>query len=276
MTLSLLFDGAFEAYAEAARRDAGLWLFVHVPKTAGSSLGSELAQLAPPYHNIHIDHLDRDRPGPERFDAAVARFLDAARGAAPPFRSASGHLQYRHMEAIRTALPGVRPVTMLRHPMRRLVSDYRYQRSPMHPLHAEVAERAPDFRTFLDMRGPQNRMAKALVPMPMIRRGKVREAVAHVMDRFTFVGLQEHYALSFRLLTTLVGGTPVAPTERRRVNEDGAPVVITPELEALARERNAMDWAIHDAVAERFTAIAERASAWLDARTQAAGDAEAA
>ncbi len=265
MSLTLLFEGAFDAHAEAMRSDAGLWLFVHVPKTAGSSLGGELARIAPPYHNIHIDHTQRDRPGPARFDAAVDAFLETARTAARPFRSASGHILYRHMEAIRAALPGVRPVTMLRHPLARIVSDYRYQRSPIHPLHAEVISKAPDFRAFLDLPGPQNRMAKHLVPMPMIRRGQTAAAVAHVMDRFAFVGLQERYDLSFRLLTALIAGAPVAPTERRRVNEEGEAVEVTPELEALARERNAVDWAIYDAVATRFGAIAERAEAWLAA-----------
>ena len=86
-----------------ARRDIA---FVHVPKTAGSSLSSELAGLIPPYHNIHIDHLDRSRPGPERYDAAVDAFLAEAQR--KPFRSASGHIQNRHMERIRAALPGLR------------------------------------------------------------------------------------------------------------------------------------------------------------------------
>lgn len=263
MSLSLLLDGAFAAHADALRRDCRLWLFVHVPKTAGSSLGGELARLAPPYHNIHIDHLERSIPGPARFDTAVAAFLDAARSAEQPFRSASGHILHRHMDMICQALPGVRPVTLLRDPLARLISDYRYQRSPMHPLHAEVVAKAPDFAAFLDLPGPRNRMAKHLVPMPMIRRGQTAAAVAHVMERFAFVGLQERYDLSFRMLTALIAGAPVAPTERRRVNEEGERVEVTPALERLARERNAMDWAIYDAVATRFAAIADRAETWL-------------
>lgn len=266
MVLSLLFEGAFDAYAEAVRRDARLWLFVHVPKTAGSSLSGELARLAPPYHNIHIDHTDRSRPGPERFDAAVAAFLDLHRGAAQPFRSASGHILNRHMERIRAAVPGTAPVTMLRHPVSRIISDYRYQRSPMHPLSEEVIRRAPDFDAFLDLPGPRNRMAKHLVPIEMVRKERLRPAVNYVVERFAFAGLQESYDLSFRLLTALITGTPVAPTEKRRVNEEGERVTLTPELERKLRERNALDFAIYEAVQVRFQAVEERLRAWLAGR----------
>lgn len=264
MLLSLFFAGRFDEYLDAVRRDSELWLFVHVPKTAGSSLGSELARIAGPYQNIHVDPSRGDLTGPERFDVAVEAFLGKARE--QRFRSASGHILERHVARIAAALPGVRPVTLLRDPMKRLVSDYRYQRSPMHPQHAEARRRAPDFAAFLDLPGPRNRMAKHLVPFDLVRKRRIEPAVAHVLERFAFVGLQERYALSFRMLTTLVTGTPQQPTERRRVNEEGEAVALTPELEALARERNALDWAIHDAVAARFAAVEEQLAAWLDAR----------
>jgi hypothetical protein len=267
MSLSLLFDRRFDDYAAAVRENTGLWLFVHVPKTAGSSLSGELARLAPPYHNIHIDHTDRSRPGPERFDLVVEGFL--AEAATKPFRSASGHILHRHMEQIVAAIPGVKPVTMLRDPLKRVISDYRYQRSPMHPLSAEVIRKAPDFAAFLDLPGPRNRMAKHLVPLEMIRRERLEESVAYVMDRFAFVGLQEAYALSFRLLTALITGAPVQPTEKRRVNEEGEAVELTPELEALARARNAVDCAIYEALAQRFAGIRSDLEAWLATRMPA-------
>ncbi|MBV1797763.1 hypothetical protein [Siccirubricoccus sp. G192] len=263
MVLSLLLDGRFDAYFEAARKDAGTWLFVHVPKTAGSSLSSELAGLIPPYHNIHIDHLDRSRPGPERYDAAVDAFL--AEAGRTPFRSASGHIQNRHMERIRAALPGLRCVTMLRRPMSRIVSDYRYQRSPMHPLNEEVRRRVPDFAAFTELPGQRNRMARHLVPAEMVRREQVEDSIGYIMERYAFIGLQESYALSFRALTALVAGQPHNPQERRRVNEDGEAVV--PTLDAMRRvqELNILDFAIHEFFARHFQAIEARLAAWLAA-----------
>lgn len=268
--LSLLFEGRFDDYAAAVRRDGGLWLFVHVPKTAGSSLSGELARIAPPYHNIHIDHLDRSLPGPERFDAAVEDFLAKSAAAPTPFRSASGHILHRHFERIAAAMPEARPVTLLRDPVKRVISDYRYQRSSMHPLNAEVRRKAPDFRAFLDLPGPRNRTAKHLVPVELVRKDRREESVAYVLERFAFVGLQERYDLSFRLLTSLIAGAPAEPREARRVNEEGERVEMTPELEQLTRERNAVDCAIYDALEARFAAVEAALAEWLAERPAAA------
>jgi hypothetical protein len=261
MALSLLFDGRFDDYVSAVREDARLWLFVHVPKTAGSSLGGELAALQPPYCNIHIDHLDRSKPGPERFDAAVDRFLVEARQR--EFHSASGHILNRHMEQINQALPGVRPLTMLRAPLSRLVSDYRYQRSPMHPLHEEVAKRTPDLESFLHLPGQRNRTARHLAPADLVRREKVPECVDYVLERFAFVGLQEQYDLSFRALTTLISGRARSPEQKKRVNEDGEKVDVTPDLAGLAARLNPIDFAIYDALTARFAAIEAPLADWL-------------
>jgi hypothetical protein len=33
-----------------------LWLFLHTPKTAGSSLSAEIARVTQQYRNIHVDY----------------------------------------------------------------------------------------------------------------------------------------------------------------------------------------------------------------------------
>lgn len=265
MFLPLLFDGRIDEYMAAVRQDAQLWLFVHVPKTAGSSLGTELAALQPPYCNIHIDHLDRSKPGPQRFDAAVERFLEATKERR--FHSASGHIQHRHTDRISATLPGVRTLTMLRHPLARLISDYRYQRSPMHPLHAEVAQRTPDFESFSRIPGQRNRMARHLAPPELVRPDRVDDCVAYVLEHFAFVGLQERYALHFRALTALVSGRAHAPKEKKRVNDAGEAVEVTPALAAQLEAEHAVDFAIYRAVDERFSAVEAALSEWLAAQS---------
>src|SRR3712207_8209906 len=59
------------------------------------------------------------------------------------FRSA------RHVEQIEKAAGEIRRVTMLRHPVKRVISDYRYQGSPMHPEHEGFRRRCPTLRDFL-------------------------------------------------------------------------------------------------------------------------------
>ncbi len=266
MTLDLLFAGRFAAWLAAAPRPP-LWLFVHVPKTAGSSLAADLAPQIGPYASIHIDHGERSLPGPARFDLAVAAFL--ARRDEAGTRFASGHVLWRHAAQIRAAVPGAHMFTMLRDPIGRLVSDYLYQRSSMHPLWREVRAKAPDFAAFLDLPGPRNRAARHLVPAPIIADGDGAAAIAHVRAHFAFVGVQDRYALGFRALTALFGQAR-SPTSRRRVNdespEDKDAVLAAlgdPALRKRALALNAMDAALWDHFAAEWARIERPLDAFL-------------
>jgi hypothetical protein len=267
-----LLDGRLAAWL-APQAPPPLWLFVHVPKTAGSSLAADLATLVPPYRSIHIDHLDRSRPAPERYDTATEAFIAAQ--ATDPCRFASGHVQFRHVERIRQALPGTALFTMLREPVARLVSDYLYQRSPMHPLAAEVRARIPDFAAFVELKGQRNRIARHLLPPRLVQEDDVAGGLAMLRDRYAFVGVQERYALGYRALAMLLTGRPSGPAARKRVNdgaaEEKAAVMRALEdagLRARIAALNAFDLGIHRAVASAWDAIAAPLAARLgeDAR----------
>ena len=271
--LNDLLDGRFDEYVSTTRRGAKLWLFVHVPKTAGSSLSSEFSTELRPYYNLHIEHTDRSRSAKERFDEKVAEFVEQSK--ARTFRSASGHIWQQHAQTIRKAMPGVRMVTLLREPAARVLSDYNYQRSPMHPLHEEVIARTPDFMSFAEQPGPRNRMARHLVPMAMIRQERLEEAVEHVRRTFAFIGLQERYDLYFRLLTLLTSGRVKEPGDKKRVNEAKEKSTLSDEQLARVRELNCVDFAIYDAVAGWLEPIEADLAAWLDRASEPAGEAAA-
>lgn len=267
MTLDLLFEGRFADWLAAAPRPP-LWLFAHVPKTAGSSLAADLAPQIGPYASIHIDHADRSLRGPTRFDMAVDAFL-AGRPASGA-RFASGHILWRHVAQIQAAVPDTQVFTMLRDPIGRLVSDYLYQRSSMHPLWREVRAKVPDFAAFLDLPGPRNRAARHLVPQPLIKAGDGAAAVAHVRAHFAFVGVQDRYALGFRALTALFGESR-APGARKRVNDEApdekAAVLAAledPALRAQALALNAVDVALWEHFSAAWARIADPLSHFID------------
>jgi hypothetical protein len=268
MRADLLLSGRLDAWLAPAEPPP-LWLFVHVPKTAGSSLVADLEDVVPHYRSIHIDHTDRSRPGPERYDIATEEFL-RVQGTSPA-RIASGHVQWRQVARIIAGVPGVRLVTMLREPKARLVSDYLYQRSPMHPLADEVKSRIPDFDAFLELKGQRNRTARHLVPKRLIDEGDPGPILAHIRARFAFVGIQERYELCFRALTARLG-RQMRPTARKRVNDGAAEEkaaalarLEVPEVQARLAELNAVDLAIYEDVARAWDAIATQMSERLDA-----------
>lgn len=267
--LDALFAGDFERYFANAGSGDPLWLFVHVPKTAGSSLHAEIAAILTPDANIEIDYTDSAKPYHVLFDEAVTRFIAAHR--ARPYRFATGHIVARHVEMIVAAVPALRLFTTLRHPVARLVSDYRYQRSAMNVGREAFIRNTPDFATYIARKHVHNKTATALVPRAIVEAGDGEAAVRHVLDTYAFVGLQEMYPISLRALTTLMGA-PRAPEARVRVNEEAENRVdLTPELEAELKRLNALDMALHQAFTQRWRAIRDPLRDWLAANRPVPG-----
>ncbi len=250
MLMELLFAERAEMYLrQAAAAGTGPCIFVHVPKTAGTSLRAEIASFLTPEVNITVDYRDTTRSFHLRMDDAVTRFLEGA--ALRPVRFASGHILARHVEQIREALPDARFVTLLRDPVERVVSDYRYQRSPRHPLHREFAARVPTLADYVALKPEANKMATHLAPAPVVSRGDAAGVIHYVLRRFLFVGLQDLYPLCFRTLTTILG-SPRSPSLRENVNDGTGPEgeaqdrEVTPELASRIRAANPLDVALYE------------------------------
>ncbi len=263
MLLNLLYEGDFEQYFAKAGSGTPTWLMVHVPKTAGSSLGTELAAMLRPNYNINVQNADPALKHAARFDAAVAKFLETQ--TTTPHRFVTGHITGDHAEQIMGAIPGVRALAMLRHPVARFVSDYRYQRTPMHSDPEGFIARYPDFPTYVNTHRITNKITSHLVPKRILDTRDAAACIDHIVKTFSFVGLQEAYPISFRTITTLVG-SPSRATERKRVNTPSSDnsVEMTPELEKTIRDNNPIDMAVFHELAKRFRAIREGLAAYLN------------
>lgn len=263
--LSKLFAGDFDGFFAEAGRGDPLWLFVHVPKTAGSSMQTEMSAIHKPAANIEIDYTETTKPYQVLFDEAVQRFIDQHQ--AVPYRFATGHVQAKHTDAIRDAIPEVRCFTMLRNPVARIISDYRYQRSEMNLARADFIAKTPDFATYVARPFVHNKTAIALVPRPIVAAGDGPAAVEYVMNNFAFVGMQEMYPLCLRALTTLMG-QPKAAEAKVRVNTptEENQVILTPDEEAELKKLNAVDMAIFQAFTTKWRVIRDDLRNYLASR----------
>jgi hypothetical protein len=259
--LADLFAGRFEQYFSATDAPP-LWLFVHVPKTAGSSLHADLSTFLKPSTHIVVQGRNRKRSREALFDAAVQDFLH--RHAARQFRFVSGHLWASNTQTLRDAVPGLRCFTMLRDPLARIVSDYRYQRSELNPVHADFISKNPNFDTFVARPHVHNRTARALLPQAMIEAGDIDAAVRFVTNNFAFVGVQERYALSVQALTQSMGHQR-QPRAQVRVNKETpeSRLSLTPAQEAQFRRLNTLDYGLVQAFHKRWDRIATDLGVYL-------------
>ena len=262
--LQNLFDGNFRLYFERILKRNPLWLFVHIPKTAGSSLNGELMQVLAPSYHIFVDYSQVDqRPFNEMLDESVERFVTAA--AAKRYFYCTGHILSHHVARIAEALPDVLPLTLLRDPVARFVSDYRYQSSPMHPGYEQFRARHPTIESYMDLPEERNKAALHLLPNNLREAANLQACVDYLLATYGIIGIQEQYALSLRLITTLAG-LPQRPKVFKRVNtptgETG--IHLTSAQEQRIREGNALDIAIYDHIGARFGAIGPALEAYLD------------
>lgn len=190
-----------------------LWLFIHLPKTAGSSFRQALARQLLPEHNISIDklrgHKKRDDAFKEMVDDFIA--LDKERR----FAFASGHIKMN--EALRIRECADRPVkfiTMLRNPVDRVISEYRYQRTPVHPQHEEFCKTYPTLESFIEDPRSQNKMHRHLA----LKNERIEQTIDRIEKDFSIVGLLEMYPFSTRLCSHLLG-VEIPSGERVRVTE---------------------------------------------------------
>lgn len=229
-----------ETIAEA-REGAKLWIFVHIPKTAGSSLSHLLGRHAAPYRNIHPGDEDANLPHTARLSQAASRFIEETQSI--DFQSCSGHLRPEDHQRIADAVEGARLVTFLRNPVERVISDYRYSRTPAHPQWREVIQEFPTFESYIEHPQSQDKMWRFLA---RDRRASIGDCIAQIERDFAFVGLLGMFPMSVGVLFRMIADKDIAPGKRVRrtkATPDNR-VEVSPELRKRIAELNRRDFAI--------------------------------
>lgn len=253
MAFGDITNGSLAEFISANRFADELCVFIHIPKTAGSSLSAELDRMRPPYHNIHRRYFYGDTVTFSRIEDEIAAVIDS--GALAEARSCSGHFTWSLAAPLREARPDARAFTFLRDPVKRVISDYRYSRTPTHPTYKETIERFPTIESYVEAAETQDKMARFMMP------GAVRtpaEIDAFISANYAFIGLLEMYPLSFNILSLLLGHDRM-PSEHKRKTEDTADnsVEDTPELRDMIAAHNQRDWALYEAVRSKLLTVRE-------------------
>jgi len=251
-----------ETFASRFQRDGHMLMFHHIPKTAGSSLTRELSLTLPPYQNIHVGPdghgVDRTKSDP------LAQAVDAFLTEEPTrrFRSASGHLRPKHLQTVREQLPYVSVFTVLRDPVARVISDYRYSSTPKHPPHKEFIAKFPTIEAYLDSEQHQNKMWRLVGGRDMSE-----DSLKRLYNRYLFFGLVEDLTLHFEFLTSLLG-CPKTIATRANVTQasDSNKVDLTPELRSRIEQANSDDVAFYEAIRTALEGKRDDMAAYVEQR----------
>ncbi len=260
-------ETSYSAFVERAQATADLTIFQHIPKTAGSSLVTEIGRNIGGYRGINInwDDVSENKSTRDLLASAVERFI--AEYDPKDRRTASGHLLGPEVNRLMEAIPGARVITFLRDPVKRVISDYRYQCTPQHPPYKEFIERCPTIQDYLNGQGEMNKMWLFMVG----EEDDIEAGLALAEEKYAFVGITELYDLSCNTLM-LMHGHNVMPKYTVRVTQDRPEnkVVEDDELRTLIASKNKKDVALYN----HFRGLLEQhQKGWQNYRSFLGGDA---
>jgi|ERR1051326_5723393 hypothetical protein len=259
--MNLLTCDNVQSLVADTRDRTQLWVFHHIPRTAGTSLAAEFsARLQPSYDIlIPLEAIARDSYDADtEMDLAFRRFWDEQKKTC--FRFISGHMLRPHIRQLRT-LPDVRLVTMLRHPVEQIVSLYRFAQSPAVPNHRKFIRKYPDLDAFIEEPESQNRVAGWLGGPG----ATAAQCIEILSCEYLFCGLFEQLAVSFDMMKLLLGFAPSHPMAH--LNE--SPEEVPNEVDDIGRHRdkiltlNAVDAEIYRFVQRQFQEKRQEMSACL-------------
>jgi hypothetical protein len=174
--------------------------FVHIPKTAGTTLNSILTRQ---YGRKHIFVLSKNRP-----DALPESFRKLRRGKRKKCRVMKGHFPYGFHEVLD------RPylyMTLFRDPVERVISHYHYvMRSGEHYIHKHLGDELPGLKDYIEsdvVREVKNGQTYMMVGPKVMKRGEnvAEQAKKILRENFAIVGTAERFDESLLVMKAVLG-----------------------------------------------------------------------
>lgn len=225
------------------RTTNGPLVFVHIPKTAGTTLHKILSQQHRPGRTL-VSH--DSRPDELNKLAALTKC---------PYDLIMGHLGL----GIHELFPKTRYIAFLREPIARLVSHYHYARqTPNHYLYETIRDRNLDLAGYVSsgLSGElSNGMTRTFADVPDFDHSEVDETVLaqakHNIDNlFLFVGTSEYFDEGLMVLKNLLGWKQPYYVRRKVGSYKKAATQIDDRTRHVLEEYNRHDLELHRHVVE--------------------------
>jgi hypothetical protein len=227
------------------------FFFLHIPRTAGTTLNSILKNAFPPEAILSIynkDEYEKNRYQSLEFLKSITLII--------------GHLLLGNTNPPTFYGMPVRVFTFLREPIARLASEYDFLRSwEANHLYAFINENNVSFREYirskerrLFYRG-KNFMTRCISGRNFMDEPYPKEALEYAKETleksFTFFGIQERFFESLVMLADILGLDNILHEKRNALKEE-ARTCLDEEDIALARQTNVADIALYEFALELF------------------------
>ncbi len=230
----------------------GAVLFMHIPKTAGTSIRHLLDPLLPPETRLYL------YPKSPSFAIPPDEFADQPRDARDRLRFVMGHFRFGIHEALDQP---TQYITMVRDPIDRLISlYYHHKRLPRSLDHQRVTEGDLSFEEALQDRSllPPNAMVRQIagntVPGKPSDRDLMDSALANIKAHFAAVLFMEDMPGSMARLSGVMGSELSDLPRKNSGMPRPARDAMDPSLLGRLREANQLDIELYERLRVMFHA----------------------
>ena len=212
-------------------------IFLHIPKTAGTTLNRIIERQYSPFAIFTMD--------PHRIRATAERFKRLPEARRRRLQVVRGHLFY----GIHEFLPqGATYITMLREPVARLLSSYYFVlRRPLNPLHRKLKREGLGvedcIRLFPDRNNTQCRFIAGVKDTAIADERLLDMAKENLTKSFSVVGICERFEESLILISKTFGWA-ISAYENHKVAKTRP--MVEPKLVDLVREHNRLDVELYE------------------------------
>lgn len=226
-------------------------VFVHIPKTAGTTMRTVLRRLYPDGHRVHIRAFTQDALETKSGRAIGTRALERT--------CIFGHMVFG---VHRYADQAVDYLSMVRDPVNRVLSDYYYVlQTPWHECYDPVVTQHYTLRdyvtsgvtTYTD--NIQVRMLSGegkAVPYGACTAAMLERAKTNIDDRFAVVGVTERFDESLILMQRALGWRTPWYVRKNKTKRRPPREAVSDEVRDLIREQNALDVELYQFASRRF------------------------
>lgn len=179
------------------RADSDTMLFVHIPKTAGMSVGKAMQQAFDRFHEVQWNNI-----GPSFYKTSRQAAYLQSKGNIRQI--VMGHYGWNELQLWRNQELSIKSGTILRDPVERMISNFHYNSSTAHPAHKDFVKNFPDIESYVESTSYDVQLTQAIGFVTSFD-----DVLTKLTRYYSFIGVTERLGQSLAFLSRSHGLPPI-------------------------------------------------------------------